>query len=239
VTPPSPNGPHNEPLTVAAFDFDGTITRGGSLMPFLLSVRGPLPVAVAVFATLPKIVRAALFAGTAADRAKEALFGRLLAGLPVERVNEVAERFATVHVARHLRPEIRDRLDWHRKLGHLVVVVSGSPECYVKVAGDLLGVDATLATKLSVGGGLLTGHFEGKNCRGAEKYARLVAWLRTEGVNGSGASQPILWVYGNSRGDLRLMAAADHGVDVGRLGRLGRLHRFPRLAEVVASSRLT
>ena len=49
----------------------------------------------------------------------------------------------------------------------------------------------------------------------------------------------MLWAYGNSRGDLRLLNAADHGVDAGRLGPLGRLRRFPRLAEVVANGRVT
>ena len=38
-----------------------------------------------------------------------------------------------------------------------------------------------------------------------------------------------LYAYGNSRGDLRLLQAADRPVDVSRLGRLGRLGRFPRL----------
>ena len=46
----------------------------------------------------------------------------------------------------------------------------------------------------------------------------------------------MLWAYGNSRGDLRLLNAADHGVDAGRLGPLGRLRRFPRLSEVAAAS---
>ena len=30
--------------TVAAFDFDGTLTDGGSVFPFLVSLRGALPV---------------------------------------------------------------------------------------------------------------------------------------------------------------------------------------------------
>ena len=30
--------------TVAAFDFDGTLTDGGSVFPFLVSLRGLLPV---------------------------------------------------------------------------------------------------------------------------------------------------------------------------------------------------
>ena len=40
---------------------------------------------------------------------------------------------------------------------------------------------------------------------------------------------PEVWAYGNSRGDLRMLRAADVGVNVGRLGRLGRLRRFPGL----------
>ena len=46
----------------------------------------------------------------------------------------------------------------------------------------------------------------------------------------------MLWAYGNSRGDLRLLNAADHGVDAGKLGPLGRLRRFPRLAQVMAEA---
>ena len=62
-------------------------------------------------------------------------------------------------------------------------------------------------------------------------------YLRARGLlSNSGGQQPVLWAYGNSRGDLRLLNAADHGVDTGRLGPLGRLRRFPRLAEVVADS---
>ena len=46
----------------------------------------------------------------------------------------------------------------------------------------------------------------------------------------SGLDGAELWAYGNSRGDLRMMRAADNGVNVGRLGRLGRLRDFPDLA---------
>ncbi|MDA8357443.1 MAG: HAD-IB family hydrolase [Actinomycetota bacterium] len=223
--------------TVAAFDFDGTITSGGSVMPFLIRVRGFLPVTLAALRTLPLLLRAALLGGESADRAKEALFSRLLAGLPSDQVDAVASAFAAEHLARRLRPEVRERMDLHRSLGHRLVVVSASPECYVRVAGELLGVEAVLATRLQEGGGLLTGHFEGRNCRGAEKYARLTGWLRAEGLHGAGLPQPVLWAYGNSRGDLRLLSAADHGIDAGRLGRLGRLRRFPRLGDPAVAPR--
>jgi phosphatidylglycerophosphatase C len=220
------------PRTVAAFDFDGTLTSGGSVFPFLVSLRGVWPVYRAVLGLAPKLLQAALVGGTAADQFKEALFSRLLGGLPVEVVDERSITFAGRHLARHLRRDARVRLQWHQRQGHHVVIVSASPECYVRPAGALLGVDGVVATRLAVGGGgLLTGNYEGKNCRGAEKYARLVVHLRAHGLLG-GDDQPELWAYGNSRGDLRLLQAADHGVDAGLLGPLGRLRRFPRLAEL-------
>jgi phosphatidylglycerophosphatase C len=235
ATSADPEHPTAEPPTVAVFDFDGTLTRGGSVFPFLVKVRGLLPVLLAVGRDLPGLVRAALFSGNAADRFKETLFTRLLSGIPAERVDRVAASFAESHLAARIRPEMKGRLEWHRARGHWTVVVSASPECYVKVAAAALGADAALATRLQTGGGLLTGRFEGKNCRGTEKYARLTGWLRSEGLSGTGSTPAVLWAYGNSRGDLRLLAVADHGVDAGRLGRLGSLRRYPRLDQVLGA----
>jgi len=223
--------------TVAAFDFDGTLTSGGSVLPFLVAVRGFWPVLRAVVALSPMLLRSAVLGGSAADAAKEKLFTRLLGGLPLRAVDERSVTFAERHLARPLRQDARLRLQWHQRQGHHVVIVSASPECYVRRAGEILGVDAVLATRLAVGGGgLLTGNYEGKNCRGAEKYARLVVHLRANGLLGGGDDQPELWAYGNSRGDLRLLRAADHGIDAGLLGPLGRLRKFPRLSDVVRES---
>jgi phosphatidylglycerophosphatase C len=220
--------------TVAAFDFDGTLTNSGSVYPFLVALRGTWPVLRATARLAPRLLWAAVAGGTVADEAKEKLFTCLLGGLPVAEVDRLSAAFASDHLRHHLRPDTRARLEWHQGQGHHVVIVSASPECYVGPAGEQLGVDGVVATRLAVGGGgLLTGGYEGKNCRGAEKYARLVGHLRANGLlSGNGREQPVLWAYGNSRGDLRLLSAADHGVDAGRLGPLGRLRRFPRLADV-------
>jgi phosphatidylglycerophosphatase C len=221
---------------VAAFDFDGTLTRGGSVLAFLVAARGFLPAGRAIVKSLPGLLRGAIFSGSAADETKETLFAQLLAGLPADGIDRLSADFAEHHLRRRIRQDTRDRLDWHRKQGHRVVIVSASPDCYVGPAAELLGADAALATRLAVSGHLLTGRYEGKNCRGPEKYARLAGWLRSEGLNGAGPNAPVIWAYGNSRGDLRLLQAADHGVDAGRLGRFGRLRRFPRLAAVMAEA---
>jgi phosphatidylglycerophosphatase C len=226
-------------VTVAAFDFDGTLTDAGSVFPFLVSVRGWWPVLRAVVRLSPRLIRAALTGGTAADSVKETLFIRLLGGLPKEELDRRGAAFAERHLRRHVREDTKRRLEWHRRQGHYTVIVSASPECYVIPSGHLLGADGVVATRLAVGGGgLLTGGYEGKNCRGAEKYARLVVHLRSRGLlSNNGGEQPLLWAYGNSRGDLRLLNAADQGVDAGRLGRFGRLRHFPRLSEVARADR--
>jgi HAD superfamily hydrolase (TIGR01490 family) len=193
----------------------------------------------AVLRLTPALFRAAVFGGTAADEFKERLFVRLLGGFSEVDLNEVSFRFAHQHVSRHLRQDALQRLRWHQRQGHYVVVVSASPECYVRPAGERLGVDGVVATRLAVGGGgLLTGGYEGQNCRGAEKYARLTGHLRANGIVAGAGDHVELWAYGNSRGDLRLLSAADHGVDAGLLGPLGRLRRFPRLAEVNRRARI-
>ncbi len=232
--------PSSSVKTVAAFDFDGTLTNGGSVFPFLVDLCGLLPVLRATASLSPQLFRSAIQGGTASDEVKEKLFVRLFRGMPVEKLERKAESFANKHLAKHLRADTRRRLEWHQRQGHYTVIVSASPECYIIPAGHELGVDGVVATRLAVGGGgLLTGGYEGKNCRGSEKYSRLTGHLRASGLFDNGTDQVELWAYGNSRGDLRMLGAADHGVDAGQLGPLGRLRKFPRLGDVMRTVELS
>jgi phosphatidylglycerophosphatase C len=220
---------------VAAFDFDGTLTEGGSVLDFLVAVAGRTEVLSATAALAPRLAVAAVMGGSHADQTKELLFERVLAGVPLGDVTRVSERFARQHLARHLRAPVRDRFDQHRDRGDRVVIVSASPELYVRVAGDLLGADGVVATRLAVtgnggdgvgkdGSDTLTGRYDGANCRGQEKLRRLRMWMDEHG-----GEADRFWAYGNSRGDLSMLGAADVGVNVGRLGRFGKLRSFPEL----------
>ena len=151
-----------------------------------------------------------------------------------------AESSGVAHYRRAARTDVRERLEWHRARGHRLVIVSASPESYLAPVGDDLGVDAVVATRLDVGpDGRLTGDYDGRNCRGAEKLARvrrlMAQWTADGTVDTTGASaiSAVLWAYGNSDGDRQLLAGADVGVDVGRLGRLGSLRAFPRLTDLL------
>ena len=200
--------------TVAAFDFDGTLSRRDSLLPFLVFVRGAGATARAVVAERRRFE--GVLRGTASrDEAKEALLTRLLAGVDARELRELGEVYAGRLVDRELRLSMRRRLEWHRRSGHRVVIVSASPTIYLETAGRILGVDAVLATELEVDGeGRLTGRLSGRNCRGAEKARRLQAWL--DGSNRQPSARPReLWAYGDSQGDAEMLALADVAVWTG------------------------
>ena len=167
---------------VAAFDFDGTLTAGGSVYGFLSGLGGPGTVATASAVLLPRLVHAAVAGGRVADRSKELLFQRVLSGVPVERAERFAVGFARGHLESHLRPDVHRRFEWHRRRGDRVVIVSASPELYVAEAGRLLGADGVVATRLEVAGDdTLTGRYRGANCRGDEKLRRLRRWMEESG----------------------------------------------------------
>jgi phosphatidylglycerophosphatase C len=213
---------------VAAFDFDGTLTEGGSVFSYLSAVRGRNAVLSAMAPMAHQLAHAAVAGGAVADQTKERLFERVLAGVSLRRAEEVGIDFMYQHLARHLRSTVHRRLEWHLQRGDRVVIVSASPEIYVRVAAQQLGVQGLVATRLAVDEhGDLTGRYEGANCRGDEKIRRLRRWIAR-----SGPAPARVWAYGNSRGDLAMLSAADVGINVGRLGSFGRLRSFPSLYRV-------
>lgn len=195
---------------VAAFDLDGTLTRGDTLLPFLQQLCGTRVVMRALALQSTALVRAAAGRGDR-DAAKAALLARLLAGRHVEAVEPVVRSYTDRVVMSHLRSDVMERVGWHRAQGHTLLVVSASPELYVDPIARRLGFDAVIATRLEIDAdGRLTGRLAGANVRGQEKVLRLRAQLGEEPAR--------LWAYGNSEGDRELLAAADDAVLVTRRG---------------------
>jgi phosphatidylglycerophosphatase C len=215
----------NEPI-VAAFDLDGTLTEGGSVFPWLRSLFGRRAVYRAALPLLLPLAVGALRSGRWADSAKERLFHSLLTGRDLDGVTTASRAFALAHLEHEGRAKVLARLEWHRDLGHDVVIVSASPQIYVDVFTDALNATAGLGTRLAVDPrSKLTGSYLGKNCRGTEKMRRLTEWIAQRDYR----AQPVIYAYGNSRGDRRLLAGATHPFNVGKLGWFGSLRRYPRL----------
>jgi phosphatidylglycerophosphatase C len=215
----------NRPV-VAAFDLDGTLTEGGSVFPWLKSIAGRGRTWRAAISLALPLTVGAIRSSRWADNAKERLFVKLLAGIDEQTVKEMSRTFAAEHLEHEGRALLLARLDWHRQQGHDVVLVSASPQLYVDVMTEQLGANGGLGTRLAVDPrGRLTGGYLGKNCRGTEKLRRLDEWIAQRHY----PTPPVVFAYGNSRGDRRMLSGATHPFNVGRLGVFGSLRRFPRL----------
>ncbi|MCP3913052.1 MAG: HAD-IB family hydrolase [Actinomycetia bacterium] len=196
--------PTNRP--VAAFDFDGTLARRDSLLPFLARLCGPGRVGLAL--TRAWVAPPAADGIERRDRIKAGLLERLLQDRRMDDVEEAGHGYAA-RLESRLRPTMVERLHHHQGDGHEVVLVSASLAVYLRPLAARLGLDGVLAVELDHVDGVLTGQMQGPNCRGPQKVARLREW------EGGRPARP-LWAYGDSRGDRELLAHADHPTWVGR-----------------------
>jgi len=198
--------------TVAAFDFDGTLSSRDNFMRFVRLVAGTADTAKAVAMAAPALV-AARRDPSQRDTAKAIVLRHTLRGRSDEYLRDLGRRFARLVVAEHLTPPVVERLAAHRTAGHDLVIVSASLTWYLEPAAELLGIPTVLATTMAVGvDGRCTGELAGPNVRGPEKAARLDDWLA--------GAPAVVYAYGDSHGDTELLARADRPFLVDRRGRL-------------------
>lgn len=193
---------HRKPI-VAAFDFDGTLTRGETLGPFLLHTLGAMRVARDALVLSPTLAGYALGL-IRNDIAKERVFVQCLSGMQIDALRQQAECFAATALPGLMRREAMQRLAWHKEQGHRCIVISASLELYVRPWAMKAGFDNVLATRLeTLADGVVTGRIAGSNCYGIEKVRQLEALL-------GGRDGFTLYAYGDSRGDRELLSAADY-----------------------------
>lgn len=186
---------------LALFDFDGTLSSGDSLVLFLRYIYGDRLFYLGVLNCVPTLIawRMRLLSNGVA---KETLLKWFLEGVRVSDIIEKAECFSKNKLMRHLKVAAVDRLKWHQRLGHEVVVVSASAELWLNGLCNALDVKL-IATQLEVVDGVYSGRFEGKNCNGDEKVLRVQSCYNT-------SEYAEIYAYGDSKEDLPMLMLATH-----------------------------
>ena len=196
------------PPIVAAFDFDGTLTRGDSLLPFLRGGLGWPRLLAALLRCSPWLVAYALCL-IPNHVAKAHLLRVTLGGRSTAEMQEWTERWLANSLPGELRDWTMARLAWHRQAGHCCVMVSASPDIYLKRVAEYLNFDALICTELEQQGGVMTGRLLTPNCYGEQKVLRLQAWLA--GRYGPGLAESVtLYAYGDTSGDKPMLRLASH-----------------------------
>jgi len=106
--------------------------------------------------------------------------------------------------------EVLNRIESKRQEGYSVVIVTASPDIYVKHVCDYLGYDSFIATKTVESGRYCSGEFDGAICNFEKKPKRILEFLA--------GRKPIHTLsYGNSSGDFAMLDFCDESYFVKKL----------------------
>jgi len=210
-----PDLPPRPPAGVALFDLDGTLLPWDCQVVFRHHVirREPLRgISLLVFLLFVPLFR------LLGDGGMKRVFLCYLWKMPDAELDGYAEDFADDAVA-NIYPGLRAALDTHRAAGHLTILTSASPECYVRKIGGKLGFDISLGTEVDHGPFFP----DLENHKGGAKVDRLRAILPAAWFGGDGRIANSHG-YTDSRADLPLLEVCEKatlvnpGPELTRLG---------------------
>ncbi|MES2943216.1 MAG: HAD-IB family hydrolase [Pseudomonadota bacterium] len=195
------------PVVVAAFDFDGTLTRRDTLMPFLARGLGWPRFLWVLLRSSPWLLAYALRL-LPNDVAKQKLFLRAFKGRALAEMQAWTDLWLAQDLPGQLQAWTMERLAWHQKQGHCCVMVSASPDIYLLAVAEKLGFDGLICTEMAVDAGHLTGLMSTPNCYGEQKVVRLKSWLADRFGAEAEAGDLTLHAYGDTAGDWPLLRMA-------------------------------
>ena len=193
---------------VAAFDFDGTLTRRDTLLPFLMRGLGWPRFLLALLQCAPWLAAYTLRL-LPNHVAKARLLRTTLAGRSVAEMQAWTDGWLAQDFNGQLREWTMARLAWHKAEGHCCVMVSASPDVYLERVAPQLGFDGLICTQMAVHAGRLSGAMRTPNCHGEQKVVRLRAWL-TERFGAPALASLVLYAYGDTSGDKPMLRMAQH-----------------------------
>jgi phosphatidylglycerophosphatase C len=186
--------------SVAAFDFDGTLTVRDSFRAYLRWKTGPLAYLFGYLRLAHDLTRYLVDRDRGALKA--AMVRVFLAGMSRTELEASAEAFAAAAAPRLFRPDALEAWRRHRAEGATMTIVTASPDVLVAPFARRLEADRLLGTRIVFDADdRVVGALEGQNCRGAEKVRR----LRLE----FGERVHLVAAYGDSAGDTEMLAIAD------------------------------
>ncbi len=191
----------------ALFDFDGTLSPGDSIVPYLqLCIQsGVAPARQWIHAFLGYCAQRVNPKRTALSKEQTLSFIR---GKSMELMDTVGEKFWNEYLMPRMYRDGLKVLQEMHDAGYIIWLISASPECYMHLATRFLPVDRVYATPCQHSeDGFYTGSIP-YNCRGKEKVA-----VFREAVRNCGLEQvPVQFAFGDSQHDIPMLRLAEHAV---------------------------
>ena len=154
-------------------------------------------------------------AGLLSDKRWYAAWARhmawLLRGFTEEQAQQLFYWVCEERVIPHLRSDIMEILRNHQSKGHLVALISGSPQRLLDTLASRLEIEHTIGTLLEVKEGRYTGNLAGPLTMNEGKVVALDLFA---GENGFDIDWENSFAYGDSRSDIPLLDAVGKPVAV-------------------------
>jgi len=206
-------------MKFAFFDFDDTLAKGDSILPYLnFCIReGLAPRSLllkAGFAYLKWRINPNCVA-----RVKETSLA-FIKGRTQEEMDAVSRRFFQDYMQTNLYADGFQELQRLKQQGYTIVVVSASADVYMRILPEFLPVDEVISTACQTdASGCYTGKLE-QNCKGEEKVKQIHAWLAAHGLEADWAQ---CRGYGDSPSDAPMLRQTGHPVLVNPKKKLAAL----------------
>lgn len=184
---------------IALFDFDGTLTTKDSFFAFLKYTHGS-KIALHFLYLWPVLLLYKLKI-ISNGISKGIVYRQFYRNWDTDFFRQKATDFCREILPGILNPEAIAKMEWHKKQGHQVYVVSAMFEPVLFPWCEENKVEL-IATKLETLNGNLSGKFSSANCFGPEKAKRIKAAGILE-------NNPYLFAYGDSTGDREMLGLAD------------------------------
>lgn len=185
-------------------DLDGTLTQKDTYLPFLFYCLREFGLRMVPTFLLPIFLLLYSIGAVTNGRLKEAFLQSVLAGIPLEELRPIVERYVALLAETGLNRDLVQALQDHLKRGDRVILVTASFDLYVERLAERLGIPNVVCTRAELRDGIVTGRILGKNCHGPEKVQRLQPLLAP-------AEWAVSILYTDHHSDLPLLKSVSQG----------------------------
>lgn len=184
---------------IALFDFDGTITKGDTFIPFLL-FKSELVEFFMKIILLSTAIVAFFFRRLSNEELKERFVQQFIAGCSKKNIDTLAEKFIDKKINRMCRKKALTQLNLHKARNHKIVIVSASPSYLIEKWANKMSFDS-ISTELEIIDHIYTGKLKSKNCYGEEKVNRILGKYDLSDYSE-------IYAYGDTKGDIPMLKLA-------------------------------
>ncbi|MFB9328451.1 HAD-IB family hydrolase [Paenibacillus aurantiacus] len=187
---------------VALFDIDHTLIRRDSMLLFVRYGLAKKPSTVVHLAAMGFFTALSKLKLVPLERAKSAFF---------QAIRHMDEDDLAAFYTQHLEPaiylEAREEMRRRKAEGCHILLVTASPDAYMKYFERLPEVDGVIGTRLARRGTRYLNRIEGRNCKGEEKVLRIREYCGSKGI----AIDPDRsYAYSDSLSDLPMFDLVRH-----------------------------